>query len=272
MYLEYWGLKRFPFENTADLDFYFDASPHHRAVEGITDAIVRRRGAVLLTGEIGCGKTTVIRHMLMQLPEDRYDIALLTYPCLAPVEMLREIHRQLDMGDAAGMNRNDLIRVLEEHMIYNVQMGRDTVLCIDEAQSIEDASTLEEVRLLLNFQARDRFLLTLLLSGQPELNKHLAKLPQLAQRMAQHFHLGPLDLGDTARYILHRLGVAGAEKPIFTREAVIAIYRASGGVPRRINHNCDSCLVAGMRQQKQQIDSQLVTQALGGEGVYAAAH
>ncbi len=261
MYLEHWQLKQFPFENVGDPAYFFEPDGVKNMVADLNDAIVRRKGAVLLTGEIGCGKTTLIEHFLLGLDEKKYDIALITYPCLEPLEMLREINLQLGL-DADGDNRNDLLHALQQHLASNATAGKDTLICIDEAQSIPSLTTFEELRLLLNFKIPDRFLLTLMFVGQPELLKKINKLPQLKQRIALHLHLGPLSEQDTTRYMLHRLDAAGSKRCILTRQAVDSVFRHTRGVPRRINHLADRCLMQGMRNGAALLDSRLVNETM----------
>ncbi len=261
MYLEYWGLKRYPFENVADPAFFYETDSEAMIIQDMTHAAMRRKGAMMLTGDIGCGKTTLIQRVLLSLPEDHFDIAYITYPCLSPVEMLREINRQLGLP-TSGDNKNALLRDLQARLAENAETGRDTLVCIDEAQSIPDTDTFEELRLLLNFQLADRFLMNMLLVGQPELQRKIRQLPQLRQRIALHLRLGPLSPKDTARYILHRLRVAGCNRPILTRQAAASIYQHTRGVPRRINHLTDHCLLLGMRRGAPVINSRLIADTL----------
>ncbi|MDX8392389.1 MAG: AAA family ATPase [Mariprofundaceae bacterium] len=261
MYLKHWKLKHFPFDNVGDPAYFFEPDGVKSMVVDLNDAVTRRRGAILLTGEIGCGKTTLIEHFLLGLDEKKYDIALITYPCLEPLEMLREINLQLGL-DADGNHRNDLLHTLQQHLANNAAIGRDTLICIDEAQSVPSITTFEELRLLLNFKLPDRFLLTLMFVGQPELTKKINKLPQLKQRIALHLHLGPLSEQDTTRYMLHRLDAAGSKRCILTRQAVDSVFRHTRGIPRRINHLADRCLLLGMRNGVSLLDSRLVKETM----------
>jgi general secretion pathway protein A len=135
---------------------------------------------------------------------------------------------------------------------------KDTVIIIDEAQAIQDLTTFEELRLLLNFQLNDRFLLTLILIGQPELREKINELKQFKQRLAIRFHLNPLGLDDTRKYIVHRLKIAGTEKKIFANDAYNVIWRSSHGVPRVINSICDMCLLSGFTKKLNKIDAKVV--------------
>ncbi len=257
MYLEHWELTDFPFENVANERFFFKSDNNQLLLEDLQDAIVRRKGAILLTGGIGCGKSTLTQRVLLGLPEDRFDIALITYSCLTPVEMLSEVCQQLGLNPDK-QDRNTLLRSLQEHLTKNATSGRGTLVCIDEAQSIPSLETFEELRLLLNFQLGGRFLMSLLFVGQPELQQKISALPQLQQRIALNLNLGQLEANDTMRYILHRLRTAGCKKPILTRQAVATIHRHTSGIPRRINHLMDRCLLLGMRENASVLDSKLV--------------
>ncbi|MDQ6983458.1 MAG: AAA family ATPase, partial [Ghiorsea sp.] len=259
MYLEHWKLDNFPFDNTPSAQFYYETSDHRMLCEDLYDAIVRRRGAITLTGNIGCGKTTTIQRVLLDLPQERFDIALINFSSLSATEMLFEITQQLGLKTKKyRTDKNVLLQALQDHLALNATHDRDTLICIDEAQSIPDISTLEELRMLLNFQLGDRFLITLLLVGQPELQQKIAEIPQLQQRIALNLHIGRLDIQSTMHYLLHRLRKAGCKQPILTKQAVTHIYQHSQGVPRVINHLMDRCLLMGMRTDKKIIDQKLV--------------
>ena len=214
----------------------------------------------MLTGEIGCGKTTLSEHFLLGLHEEEFDIGIINYPCLEPLEMLKEINTQLGLR-ATDDSRGSMLHCLQQRLAENAAAGKTTLICIDEAQSIPSLQTFEELRLLLNFKLPGYFLLTLLLVGQPELRKKINALPQLGQRIAMHLHLGPLSPVNTARYILHRLHVAGCPNPILTKQAVRAIYRHTHGIPRKINHLADCCLMLGMQRGARFLTAQLVHDA-----------
>ena len=257
MYLEHWKLNEFPFDNVSSSHFYYETDEHRTLCEDLYDGIIRRRGAIVLTGEIGCGKTTSTQRVLLALPADRFDIALITYSSLSPLEMLFEICQQLGIN-CEQKDKNHLLQLIRTHVIKNAEENRDTLICIDEAQSIPDLATLEELRMLLNFQLPDRFLITLLLVGQPELQKNIARIPQLQQRIALNLHIGKMNMQNCLDYVLHRLYIAGCTRPILTKQAISLIHKHSAGVPRRVNHLMDRCLLMGMRGATSLIDSKLV--------------
>lgn len=258
MYLKHWNLSQFPFENVPNEHFFFESQAHRVLLEDLHDAISRQKGAIALTGGIGCGKSTITQRVLLALPEDHFDIALITYSRLTPVEMLLEVCQQLDIS-TERQDRNNLLRNLQAHLAHNAKIGKHTVVCIDEAQSIPSLATFEELRLLLNFQLGGHFLMTLVFVGQPELQRKIAKLPQLQQRIALNLSIGHMSPEDSMRYVLHRLRAAGSKRPILTRQAVVLVHKYTQGIPRRINHLMDRCLLIGMRNQCKLINSQLIS-------------
>jgi len=276
MYRAYWGLHALPFENTPDPRFLYLSSIHQEALVRLLYAIKGRKGAAMLIGEVGAGKTILSRGLIARLPAEQYDIGLVTNPSLPPTDLLREILYQLgvttpsgnqpDQQEHSSSSKLELLHALNEHCLRNWRAGKDTLIIVDEAQCIDDPETFEELRLLLNFQLNERFLLTLLLIGQPELKDRVATLPQLEQRIALRYHLPPLDAEETAGYVQHRLSIAQVSRPIFTPEALRAIYNYTRGVPRRINTVCDFSLLVGMSTQETMIDAKLIAQ-LSHEGI-----
>lgn len=264
MYEAYWGLKEKPFENTPDPRFLYSSHEHLEAVTRMTYAIEERKGAALLTGDYGCGKTLISRRIFEMLPVEKYDVALLTNPLLSPAEILREICTQLGIKSSVSWPKTQLLNELNERLYKNLRSHKDTVIIVDEAQAIKDLRTLEELRLLLNFQLNDRFLLTLLLIGQPELREMIDKYKQLKQRLAIRYHLNPLSQKDAQEYILHRLQVAGAKDGIFSNSVHELIWQTSGGVPREINTICDMSLLLGFTKKSKGINIDLVRKAISG--------
>lgn len=257
-YEDYWGLKLPPFENVPDPKFYFPSPKHEEGLARLVYAIQGRKGAAMLTGEIGCGKTTLSRRLLTYLTRGRYDTALIANPSLEATDFVAEILNQFGLSQNST-TKVDMLNMLNEHLLGNGKRGIDTVLVIDEAQAMKDDTVFEELRLLLNFQLNDRFLLTLILIGQPELNERIAALQQFWQRIAIRFHLPAFDLQETTNYIEFRLETAGSEKRrIFSAEAIEAVFRTSGGIPRRINTVSDLCLLTGYLERTAQIDEGLV--------------
>lgn len=256
MYLEYWGLQRFPFENAPDPGFMYYSSEHEEALIRLVYAVRRNKGAVLLSGEIGCGKTMLSRVFIQQLPDSEFDIGLMTNPSLEPIDFLKEAIYQLGLN-APSNSKPDLLKILNDRMLENVKNNRSMLLIIDEAQLIPK-DTFEEIRLLLNFQLNDRYLLNLVLLGQPELREIIRGYKQLDQRIAIRYHLNPLNLDDTGKYVVFRLGKAGRSDNVFTSAAMEEIYSYSQGVPRKINNICDLSLLIGFSAKTEKIDSDII--------------
>lgn len=262
MYEDYWKLKEKPFENTPDPHFLYYSSQHEEALSRMLYAIRERKGAAMLTGEYGCGKTILSRAFLEELTDERYQRVLIFNPRVPPVEFLQEIVYQLG-GNDSPRSKTKLLRSLNEILYNNRDRNKRTIIVVDEAQTIGSEEIFEELRLLLNFQLDDIFLLTLLLLGQPELKERVDMIPQLRQRMSVRYHLVGLDKRETREYIIHRLKVAGSSEPIFTKETYEFIYEASGGIPRIINNVCDMCLLSGFGARANKIDKNIVKDVIG---------
>ena len=267
MYEEHWDLKEKPFELTPDPRYVYYSHEHEEALMRLFYTIRDLKGAMLLTGLYGCGKTVLSRVFLNELIGSKYEVALITNPRLSANELLVEIIYQLSGEMLEGKSKGDLLRAFNEILYANLNNGKETVLVIDEAQSIEDIETFEELRLLLNFQQNDRFLITLILIGQTELRKRLKQLPQLKQRLLIEYHLNPLDEQDSNKYIEHRLKIAGAKHSIFDQKAKKIIYRYSSGVPRVINGIGDMALLEGYSQDRKTIDESIIKKVIKTSGL-----
>ncbi len=257
MYEEYWGLHTLPFENVPDPRFLYRSAQHEEALMRLLYATKSQKGAVMLTGEIGCGKTTLSRVFIQELSSDKYEIGLIANPCLSPIDLLKEILYQLGV-DKSVDGKAGMLHALNEKMLENLNNGKKTIVVIDEAQAIESETTLEELRLLLNFQLNEVFLVTLILIGQPELRERVANIKQLDSRISIRYHLQHLDLDDTIKYIIFRMKVAGLKKNIITKEAIEKIYAYTNGVPREINNICDLALLDGFSTKAELIDSKII--------------
>jgi type II secretory pathway predicted ATPase ExeA len=262
MYEKYWKLKERPFSNTPDPRFLYLSPQHEDAMMKLSYSIVEKLGAALLTGVFGCGKTLLGKALIKELGQDKYKVAFINNPQVSHVELLRAIVRNLRSqslpAKASELLADSLLELLNQILLDNMRDGRETVIIIDEAHVIKDELIFEQLRMLLNFQLEDRFLLTLLLFGQPELRDKVADLKQFEQRIAIRCHLDKLNQEETQEYIQHRLKVAGCSDSIFTPEAIKFIYEHSGGIPRRINRLCDLSLLTGFGKKAEKIDKEIL--------------
>jgi general secretion pathway protein A len=260
MYLSYWGLHKFPFNNVADPSFLYLSEMHREALSRLLYASKMMKGGAMLTGDIGCGKTLISRVYMKRLYQDGFEVILLTNPPIEPVELLQEILLQMNIKKLPN-SKAKLLQILYGKIIANREQHKESVIIIDEVQIISE-KTFEEARLLLNLQSNDRFLLTVILIGQTELKERVKKMRQFDQRIAIRYHLYPFTLTDTNKYIMFRERKAGFQKNVFTRKAVEKIYDYSRGVPRVINSACDLCLLIGYCNKSKIIDSGIVRSAL----------
>jgi general secretion pathway protein A len=261
MYEAYWELAEPPFDNSPNPKFFYLSPEHEEALVRMVYTVRHRKGCGMLTGEYGCGKTTLSRALIQRLEAERYEIGLLTNPSWSAVDFLREALYQLGV-ETSERAKPELLHQLNDVFFRNYRDGRDTVLIVDEAQLIEDDAIFEELRLLLNFQTDDRFLVTLLLIGSPELREKVRRLRHLDQRITIRYHLNTLDQTHTANYIAHRLRMAGRASAIFTDEAVKLIFDFTRGTPREINNLCDVALLVGYTKRAKEINEKIVAEVI----------
>ncbi|HWD41825.1 MAG TPA: AAA family ATPase [Fimbriimonas sp.] len=259
MYEAYWGLSESPFSLTPDPRFLYMSRSHEDALMMLHYAVTRNKGAAMLSGDIGLGKTTVSRKLLDLLDPIENRVVLIVNPILTPVQILQEILTQLEVP-LQSRNRQLLVAELHNTLLGFYERGQRVVLIIDEAHLIRAATTFEELRLLLNCQMNDRFLINLVLLGQKELTKKLSKVPALEQRLAVKHQLRPLDQVETGDMILHRMRVAGFadEHSPFTPDAVYEIHKYTGGAPRLISQLADNALMMAMANKVHKIDAFLM--------------
>ena len=253
-------IEKFPFDNVPDPDFFYMSKPHEEGLTRLVYAVEMRKGCALLLGDIGCGKTTLYRVFLRKISQDSIDVGVITHPALGPKQFLKEVLHQLGI-DGIPDTKVEILRLLTEKLVQNVNENRDTLLVIDEAQTLSE-STLEEIRLLLNVQSSKRFFVTIFLVGQLELVPKIKKIKQLEQRIAIKYFLRAFDFEETKNYILFREEMAGAKRNVFSRQAIEMVYNHSNGVPRRINNLCDLALLIAFGEKKEMITSEVIKDIL----------
>lgn len=262
MYLDYYGLSEPPFDITPNPRFLFYSAKHREAYNHLLYGIRERKGFVQLTGEVGAGKTTLCRAMLEQL-DANYATALILNPVMNSQEMVKAIALEYGLP-VNGLDRLEIISVINQFLLQQVEAGKETVLIIDEAQDLTD-ELLEQIRLLSNLETDNRKLLQIVLMGQPELRDRLnnPRLRQLRQRITVRYHLLPLSRHEVNQYVHHRLHLCGGNGiPSFTRAALWRVYHYTQGIPRLVNALCDKALMAGFVQQRGSIDFRLINRAI----------
>jgi len=262
MYLEYFGLNDFPFRLTPDTDFLFMSDAHSRAKAYMDYTVWNRDGFVVLTGEIGCGKTTLIQKLLSEL-DDNVLVAKVFQTQLDEVELLQAVLVEFGLNPF-NSKKVELIDMLNTFLIEQFQNGRQLVLIVDDAHNLSP-KVLEEIRMLSGLETRKEKVLHVILVGQPQLNEMLEapELEQLLQRVRLRYHIRSLSEVDTRAYVLHRLRVAGAgETAIFEPEAFPILYMYTGGLPRLINTLCDTALVCAYADNQKVVSKAVLNGAV----------
>lgn len=260
MYCSHFGLHRPPFNNTPDPTFYFSTPEHEEALATLQYATEERKGFVLVTGEIGAGKTLTARMFLRQI-EQEAETAVIANTHLSGRQLLAAVCAEFDLNPPSDASNLELSQLLQEFLLEQFARNRYVVVVIDEAQNLSDEA-FEELRMLGNLEADDAKLLQVCILGQPELRNRFAKpsMRQLDQRLFRRFHLKALTAQQTRQYIHHRLHVAGCEHKLFNDEAVDAIYLASKGIPRIINQISDAALLAAYADRREIVDLESITE------------
>lgn len=263
MYTSFFGLNEKPFSITPDPRYLFLSERHGEALAHLVYGVTESGGFIQLTGEVGTGKTTLVRSLLLNRMPDNADVAVVLNPQLSVIEFLATICEELHIEVLHNKgSAKALTDALNRHLLTAHAEGRRTILVVDEAQNLTPA-VLEEVRLLTNLETAKQKLLQIILIGQEELRDLLARndLRQLAQRITGRYHLEPLSREETSSYIEHRLKVAGALGEVFDSGAKREVFRLSQGVPRLINVICDRALLGGYAQESRRINARLIRQA-----------
>ena len=263
MYRSFYGFREKPFSMTPDPDFLYISKNHKEAFAHLLYGIRYKAGFIELTGEVGSGKTTILRTLFDQLDKDNHRTALIFNPCLSALELLQNINKEYGIP-SDDLNNAKLINSLNEFLLQENAAGRTVVLVIDEAQNL-DPGVLEQIRLISNLETEKDKLIQILLVGQPELEEILNKseMRQLSQRITVHYHLKPMDYEDTVAYIKHRLDVAGGNGRVtFSTTALKKIFRYSKGLPRLINIAGERALMAGYMK-----NAFLISRRMAGTGI-----
>ncbi|GAW65854.1 ATPase [Geoanaerobacter pelophilus] len=263
MYCEFYGFRESPFTITPNPRFLFLSDHHREALAHLLYAVESRVGFVELTGEVGTGKTTVLRTFLNRLDGRGHRTALIFNPCLSSLELLKSVNREFGLSCESD-SRVDLLQVLNEFLLEQKAAGHSVVLVMDEAQNLSP-EVLEQIRLISNLETETDKLIQIVLSGQPELLAVLAReeLRQLNQRITVRYHLLPMDFDSTRRYIDHRMELAGCHRAAeFSNAALKRIFRFSGGVPRLVNVVCDRALLIGFTHESRIVSGSMAAQAV----------
>jgi general secretion pathway protein A len=260
MYKGFYNLQRNPFEITPDPSFLFPTTRHNEALASLYYGVTAHRGFVVLTGEVGTGKTLILRSLLGLLQRRDVAFALIFNPTLTPLEFMRYI--ALDFGlQVTGKAKDELIHLLNGFLLQRYQKGLTTILVVDEAHHLS-AEILEEIRLLSNLETSQQKLLQIVLAGQPELDLKLDshELRQLKQRIALRCHLDALNAHETREYINRRLKIAGTTgaREIFSGPAIEAVFLHSRGIPRLVNTICENALLSGYAMHAATITSEII--------------
>ncbi len=267
MYEKHFGLVEKPFSLIPDPEYLYMSPEHKAGLAMLEYGLLEQSGITVITGDVGAGKTTLIRHLLRSIDYDQLTVGSITNTHRTFGELMHWVASAFDIPHQ-GKDRVSLYRDLQDFFIKEYAAGRRVVLVVDEAQNI-DADTLEELRLLSNINADKDQLIQIILVGQPQLFDILRRpeLAQIAQRVSAEYHIKPLDSNETVHYVRHRVQVAGGSRYIFDLFAILAIYYFSGGVPRLINTLCDYALVHAYAQDKDMVDVNTALEVVSGKRI-----
>jgi general secretion pathway protein A len=271
-YLDYFGLRHEPFSNAPVSRFYFDSEQHRQALRRLLHVLERMKGLAVLVGAVGAGKTTLARRLLDQLPETDYEAALIAivHSQVKPDWILQRIATQLGVVEPAT-ERLTVLAQLYERLVQIYEEGRKAVVLVDEAQMLQSRELMEEFRGLLNLEVPERKLLSIVFFGLAELEENLKLDPPLQQRVALRFHLDTFTPDDTAAYLDFRLKQAGADRTLFSEEAIARIHAATHGTPRAINTLADNALLEAYFEAQSRVDAALIDRVSQNLGLMVGA-
>lgn len=257
MYLEYFGLADKPFRKTPDPRYLYLSRGHSEALARLQHG-VQEGEMVMITGEVGSGKTTISRALLERLPDDIVPL-LIVNPNLSPLQFLRAVASRLKVA-APSRFKGDVLEQINRALQDLASAGKRPVLIIDEAHLIPSSEVFEEIRLLTNFQLDQKNLITIILIGQPSLRQRLrhSTYRPLIQRIGLYYHIEPLSTEETKGYIRHRLKLAGATNDLFSEEALLSIYRLSRGIPRLVNTLCETALLIAFGKREKGVNEGII--------------
>jgi type II secretory pathway predicted ATPase ExeA len=261
MYESYWNLNENPFENTADPRFFFPGENFQGTLLKVRYAVEERKGAAMVCGGFGCGKTLLVSTLVQQLDSTISPVIRIVFPQMGPEELLAYVAEEMLPTTTAGGNGSNghgsglhhTVKKIDQFVQHNAARGRHTLIVVDEAHLIQDRRTFETLRLLLNFEYDNHYGVTVLLVGQPALLTAMERMNQFEERLAVKCVLRCLTAEETVGYITHRLTVAGGSPDIFEPEAISLIYELAGGVPRRINRICDLSMLMSYANETETI-------------------
>ncbi len=258
-YLDYYGLKEHPFSISVDNRFYYNSAQHAEAIIRLKYAVENRKGLAVLVGEIGAGKTTLATRMLDELDEKEYESALLVviHAGISSDWLLRKISVQLGVENPSA-DKTELLPQLYKQLVQIYESGKKAVVLIDEAQMLHTKELMEEFRGILNIEMDGNKLITFVLFGLHDLDKHLKLDEPLKQRVGVRFQLDSFKPDIASEYVKYRLRVAGSNRELFTRDALTAIHQYTGGIPRLINALCDNALLEGFLRKKEVITGDMI--------------
>lgn len=265
MYEEFYGFSGRPFQLAPDPDFYFESATHRKALSYLGYGLAQGEGFIVITGEVGAGKSTLAAHLMATIDRDRMTVAKIVTSALSGDELVHVAARAFGL-DVAGHDKASALAALEAFLGEEARAGRRCLLVVDEAQSLSFAA-LEELRMFSNFQLGAHPLLQVLLLGQPEFRDHLRQSPdleQLRQRVIANHHLTGMEPGEVGAYVEHRLRHVGwhGENPAIGQRVYAELAKATGGIPRKINQVANRLLLMGAVEQRQRLDSAMLASVL----------